>query len=221
VEAARGAFWPMLLIPKLAPEVPVKFANGRDLASDKGLAPETARAASLWQAYVWGEQESVQEQLFTDRPARWLPAGYASWEDFLAAVVKVGLRDAHAPSDLSLWQFGRAFPIDLEHPIFSRSALLQRLVGVPTGTGPQPKSGDRTTVRQVDLSFGPSERFTADFGNLDGTTLNLAVGQSGNPVSPWYLDQFGDWLGARTYAMPFTPAATQPAVTHTLTLRPQ
>jgi penicillin amidase len=221
VESARAALWPMLLVPKLAPQAAILLANGADLSKDKSLSPDEARAANLWQSYVWGERDSVEEEIVTHTPVRWLPATYPNWDDFLAAVVQRGLRDAHAPSDLGTWRFGNAFPIDLEHPIFARSPLLQSLVGMPTGTGPQPRSGDRSTVRQVDTSFGPSERFTTDFGDLDRTTLDLAVGQSGNPASPWYMDQFDDWLNGRTYALPFTPAATQPTITHTLTLTPQ
>jgi penicillin G amidase len=163
----------------------------------------------------------VEEEIVTHTPARWLPSPYPNWNDFLAAVVQRGLRDAHAPSDLRTWRYGKAFPIDLEHPIFALSPALRSLVGMPTGTGPRPQSGDRTTIRQVDASFGPSERFTVDFGDLDRTTLNLVLGQSGDPASPWYMDQFADWLNGRTYPLPFTPAATQPTITHTLTLTPQ
>ena len=89
-------------------------------------------------------------------------------------MVKRGLHDAHAPSDLGTWQKGKAFPIDLEHPIFSLSPVLEALAGRPTGTGPQPDNGDMTTVVQVGPSFGPSERFTADpvsYTHLPGEPL--------------------------------------------------
>ena len=78
-----------------------------------------------------------------------------------------------------------------------------------------------TTVKQVGAAFGPSERFTADLGNPDGTTLNIVLGQSGDPVSPWYMDQFQAWLRGSTYPFPFSPAAVQAAATHTLTLTPR
>jgi penicillin amidase len=166
----------------------------------------------------------VEEELITHTPAKWLPPGYATWEDFLAAVTQRGLRDAKAPRDLTTWQKGKAFPLDIEHPVFSQSELVRLLVAVPTGTGPQAQSGDLTTVKQVGLvgvAFGPSERFTTDLSNPDATTLNLVLGQSGNPISPWFMDQFQDWLHGRTYPMPFSPAATQAATTHTLTLTPR
>jgi penicillin amidase len=221
VNAARDAFWPMLLIPKLAPQFASQLAQGADLSQINSLPADTARTANLWAVYTWGERSSVEEQLLMHTPARWLPQGYATWEDFLAAVVQRGLRDAHAPSDLSTWQQGKAFPVDIEHPIFSRSMLLQRLIGAPTGTGPQSKSGDGTTVKQVQRAFGPSERFTTDLSDPDRTTLNIVLGQSGDPASQWYMDQFQDWLHGTTYLLPFTPAATQSTITHTLTLNPR
>ena len=55
----------------------------------------------------------------------------------------------------------------------------------------------------------------------DHTTLNIVLGQSGDPVSAWFMDQFGAWLDGRTYTLPFTAAATQPSITHTLTLTPR
>ncbi len=222
VNAARVAFWPMLLIPKLAPEAATPLAQGEDLSRVKNLRNDAARVANLWQVYTWGERSSVEEQLISHAPARWLPTGFATWDDFLAAVVQRGLRVAHAPRDLRGWQQGSAFPLQIDHPIFSRVTLLARLLlGVPTGTGPQQQSGDLTTVKQVGHAFGPSERFTADLSDPDRTTLNLVLGQSGNPASPWYMDQLQSWLRGTTYPLPFTPAATQPSITHTLILTPR
>ena len=222
VNAARAALWPMLLIPKLAPEAGTQLAQGADLSKVKNLRADAAQAANLWQLYTWGERESVEEQLITHTPARWLPSGFATWDDFLAAVVQRGLRNAHAPLNLATWQQGSAFPLDIEHPIFSHATLLARLLlGGPTGTGPQSQSGDSTTVRQSGHAFGPSERFTADLSDPDRATLSLVLGQSGNPASPLYMDQFQSWLRGTTYPLPFTPTATQPTIAHTLILTPR
>jgi penicillin amidase len=219
VNAARAAFWPMLLIPRLAPQLAAPLAKGDDIT--KNVPATVARDGNLWQAYLWGERGSVEEQMVTDTPARWLPPNYANWEDFLSAVVARGLRNAHAPSDLSTWQQGKAYPLDLEHPIFSRSKLIQNLIGTPTGTGPRSQSGDATTVKSVGHAFGPSERFTADLSDPDRTTLNIVLGQSGNVTSPWYMDQFPAWLRGTTYSLPFTSAAAHATTTHTLVLTPR
>ena len=224
VNAARSVFWPLLLIPRLAPQTASLLAQGADLFMVRDLPPDAARAANLWPLYTWGERDSVEEELLTHTPARWLPPGYATWDDFLAAVVQRGLRGAHAPRDLAAWRQGSAFPLQIDHPIFSlpRVALAARLLGIPraAGTGPQSNSGDTTTVKQVGHAFGPSERFTADLAGPDRTTLNLVLGQSGNPASPWYMDQLQSWLRGSTYPLPFTPDATQPSITHSLTLTP-
>jgi penicillin amidase len=218
VNAARNQFWPMLLIPRLTPQFASQLASGADLSKDKNVPIEAAQTANLWKAYTWGERDSVEEQMLMHTPARWLPPTYKTWNDLLAAIVQRGLRESNAPADLSTWQQGKAFPLDLQHPIFSRSMLLKLLIAVPTGTGPQSQSGDLTTVKMVSQSFGPSERFTIDLGDPDSATLNLVLGQSGDPDSPWYMDQFQSWLHGRTYPLPFSPAAVQSTTTHTLTL---
>jgi len=221
VNSARQAFWPMLLIPKLLPQFAQQLADGADLSKIKDLPPDVARTGNLWQFYSWGEKDSVEEELITHTPARWLPQGYANWNDFLAAVTRRGLHDAKAPRDLAKWKWGQAYPLDIEHPFLSVNRLIPLMLGVRSGTGPQGHSGDLTTVRQMGRAFGPSERFTTDLGNPDRTTLNIVTGQSGNPLSPWYLDQFQDWLNGRTYPLPFGSGSPQGSAVHTLTLTPR
>lgn len=198
VDATRAALWPLLLNPH--------------------LGPHPGNSAAL---YTWGEKSYAEEQIIMHTPARWLPAHYANWDEFLTAAVNQGLLDAHAPFDLSKWQYGQSHPVDIEHPLFSQSPLLQRLIGIPTGTGPQPQSGDTTTVKQVGRTFGPSERFTADLSDLDHSTLNVVLGQSGNPSSPWFMDQWPAWYKGTTFVLPFSDNAVSAAATHTLTLTPR
>ena len=150
-------------------------------------------------------------------PPRWLPKGFRDWNDFLTGTIEAGLTEARAPADLSTWRYGAIHVLDIEHPIFAQSPLLQRVFGLPTGTGVLPQSGDGTTVKQVGRSFGPSERMTVDLGALDHTTLNVVLGQSGDPVSPWYMDQFAAWYRGTTFPMPFSTLSAS----HRLTLTPQ
>ena len=91
------------------------------------------------------------------------------------------------------------------------------MLGVATGTGRQPNGGDSTTIKAAGLHFGPSERFTADLANPDNTHANLPTGESGNPSSPHFLDQFQPWLQGTTFLLPLT----HPTIQHTLTLTPQ
>ena len=52
------------------------------------------------------------------------------------------------------------------------------------------------------LHFGPSERFTADLANPDNPTPTSPTGESGNPASPNFLDQFQPWLQAPPSSFP-------------------
>jgi penicillin amidase len=206
IHAFRDVIWQLLLEPRLGSEM---HSNGE------------GHAVPLWKLYSWGERGYAEEQLIMHTPDRWLPPGFANWDEFLTAAVSRGLINAHAPSDLSRWKQGDTYPVEIDHPIYARSAILRALIDLPIGTGVKPLSGDTSTVKQVARTFGPSERFTADLSDLDRSTLNLVLGESGSPASPWFLDQWPAWYNGTTFPMPFSTAAINAATTHTLTLTPQ
>jgi penicillin amidase len=210
VVATRAALWPLLLNPQLAP-LPSPVAQSESAKN------QPAPPAAL---YTWGNKAYAEEWLIMHTPARWLPKNYATWDDLLTTAVSQSLALAHAPADLRQWRYGQFHPIEINHAIYSQSALLQRLMGVPIGTGIQPQSGDDVTVKQVGRTFGPSERSTADLSNLDHSTLNLVLGESSNPLSPWFMDQWPAWYHGTTFPLPFSNPAINAATTHTLTLTP-
>jgi penicillin amidase len=211
VVAARAALWPLLINSQVAPQP-------NATAQVESVKNQPIPAAAL---YSWGNKSYAEEWLIMHTPPRWLPKNYATWDDLLTTAVAQGLRAAKSPFDLNKWQYGQYHPIDIEHPVYGQSAILQRLIGVPTGTGIQPQSGDDVTVKQVGRAFGPSERFTADLSNLDHSTLNLVFGESANPMSPWFMDQWPAWYNGTTFTLPFSNAAVDTATTHTLTLAPK
>ena len=189
VAAAKAVFPPLVLKPKLG---------------------------SDWTMYHWAESLFVEEQMMMNEPPAWLPPGYASWDDFLADVVRQGLEQARAPLDLKAWKYGYAHPVDVEHPLFGMLPWVRKW----TGTGVQPQSGDTSTVKQVGRTFGPSQRFTIDWSNVDGATENILTGESGDPLSPYYMDQWPYWYGGKTFALPFSEAAVAAQTAHTLRLEP-
>ncbi|WP_254064367.1 penicillin acylase family protein [Granulicella sp. S156] len=202
INATRTQLWSMLLLPQIA-------------AHDKA-GKHKARPQELLALYQWGEQADALESLLAHTPARWLPPGFANWNDFLAEAVVRALHDAHAPSDVSSWHFGPLHPAEIDHPLFSMSPLFDRILGTATGSGPRATAGNATTIRAIGHHFGPSERFTADLASPDATTGNITTGESGNPASPWYLDQFEPWLKGTTLPLPLHDSQS----THTLTLLP-
>ncbi len=222
VADTRAVLWPMLLEPHLA-RAQVAAVKGAKAAPAAPAAPAKAGDVAVEELnalYNWAEKDYALEQVLMHTPARWLPKQYRTWNDFLTAAIERALVDGHAPMDLSKWRYGLVHRLDIQHPLFDQSAALARVYGLRTGTGAVPMPGDATTIRQAGHLFGPSERFTADMADLDRSTLNLVTGESENPMSAWYLDQFPAWYHGTTFAMPFSDAAARAAVKHTLTLAP-
>jgi penicillin G amidase len=76
------------------------------------------------------------------------------------------------------------------------------------------------TVKQVSTHFGPSERLTVDFSDLDHSTLNIVNGQSGSIFDEHYDDQWDAYYHGRTFVLPFSAEAVQRAGVHHLRLEP-
>ncbi|HEX7729234.1 MAG TPA: penicillin acylase family protein [Terracidiphilus sp.] len=177
------------------------------------LEPKLGKDA---EAYEWGESNFAEEEIVMHANAEWLPAGYKDWDALLTEAVRRAMKNGKAPADPAEWMYGDWHVVDLEHPL----ARFLPMVGRAAGTGAQPLRGDTTTVKQVGRAFGPSQRFTMDWNSVDGSTENIVLGESGNPLSPYFRDQWDDWYEGTTFALPFSSAAVQAQTTHTLRLNP-
>jgi penicillin G amidase len=168
-----------------------------------------------WQIYSWQSKNFVQEEMVMKSAPEWLPANYKSWDDLIAAAVLKGMGDTHAPATLRDWTFGSEHVINVKHPLYGLLPFLRW-----TSTGPHQLAGDETTLNHVRGLLGASQRLTVDLSNLDGSTENIVMGESGDPLSQNYLDQFPYWYAGKTFTMPFTEAAVDSNTRHTLTLVP-
>jgi penicillin amidase len=177
------------------------------------LEPKLGKDAA---GYSWSESSYAEEEIVMHASPDWLPPAYKNWDALLTAAVRKGMKDGKAPSDLADWSYGSWHVLDIEHPL----AQFLPLVGRVAGTGPQPFSGDTTTVKQADGVHGPSQRFTIDWSNIDGATENITLGESSDPFSPYFRDQWNDWYAGTTFALPFTQAAVAAQTRHTLRLLP-
>ena len=166
--------------------------------------------------YRWSESDFAEEEIIMHASPDWLPPAYKNWDALLTEAVRKGMENGNAPGDVALWTYGSWHVVDIEHPLAGFLPLVSRIAG----TGPQPLSGDTTTVKQVGRDFGPSQRFTMDWSNIDGSTEDIVLGESGNPYSPYYRDQWADYYGGMTFALPFTPPAVAAQTRHTLRLLP-
>ena len=167
-----------------------------------------------WPNYEWSESSVALENIVQNQPERWLPAAYHDFNELLTAAVDMAA--SKGPSDLSSWKYGDEFPVEINHAVFGGIPILNRF----TGPGKQPQSGGTYTVKQVGRGFGPSERMTVDFSNLDGSHFNIVLGESGQLFSPYYMDQWNAWYNNKIFILPYSEEAVRAAKVHELKLEP-
>jgi penicillin amidase len=198
----RHAFWPLILVPKLGSD-----SDSYEWAESNFAEEEIIMHGSIPVGIKPGDAAPVSS---------WLPSNFKDWDALLTEAVRRGLNEGKAPEDLAHWNYGSWHVIDLEHPVYQ----LLPIVKGWSGTGELPLSGGNTTIKQVGRAFGPSQRFTMDWSAPDASTENIVFGESGDPTSPWFRDQWTAWYSGTTFALPFSQQAVTAQTTHTLQLVP-
>jgi penicillin amidase len=152
-------------------------------------------------SYATASAEGAMRRLLTAQPAGLVPPGHTGWRSFvdaaLAEVAKAVDEQADGRPDRFLW--GAVSMADVRHPLGRAIPLLGRLTDPVDRALP----GDAGTVRAQRPGFGASERFAVSPGHEDEGLFHMPGGQSGNPVSPYYLAGHDDWLAGRP--RPFLP----------------
>ena len=117
----------------------------------------------------------------------------------LAAAISAG--DSQLGGDHKAWQWGKL------HRYEWKNANGQ------TVRGPLAAGGDHTTINTAAFAWGqdfnttraPSMRFIVDFGQSEPLMGQNGTGQSGNPVSPNYLNGIDPWLKGQYIGLPMQP----------------
>ena len=167
--------------------------------------------------YRWRATTFLQK-ILTDRPAKWLPSTYKTYDALLVAaadraVTKLA-EDSSSPR-IEDWPWKRFNSLEMLHPI-GREGLLKKLLSISN----KPQSGTSYSVRAATKTHGPAMRFVANPSNWDESILLIPAGQSGQPGSSHYSDQFSYWYEGKPIYAPFTDAAEAKDRKHTLTLTP-
>lgn len=173
-----------------------------------------AKLGNDWSNYEWSESSVALETIVQNQPDHWLPPGYSNFNELLTAAVEKAA--SNGPDDLPTWKYGKEFPIEITHPVLGVIPILGRW----TAPGKLPQSGGTYTVKQVGRRFGPSERMTVDFSDLDHSHFNIVLGESGQFLSPYYLDQWDAWYHNTTFTLPYSDEAVSAARQHELKLQP-
>jgi penicillin amidase len=181
-----------------------------------GGSAESPAPPTGWRIYRWEMENVWLENTISRKNKAWLPSGYDSFDELFGAAVEKAITAKGAPSDLSKWHWGELVALDLKHPLFGHIPVFEHWAG----PGHAPQSGNGNTVKQVGSSFGPSERLTVDFSNLDDTNLNITTGESANILSPYFMDHWPAWYRGTTFKLPFSATAVQSDRAHELQLVP-
>lgn len=167
--------------------------------------------------YKWRKVAFLQRVL-TERPAGWLPAKYKNYDELLSGAADMSvkrLEERTKRADPDDWEWKRFNYLDMLHPI-ARDGILKKLLSITN----QPQSGTEWSPRAASRHHGPSERFVADLANWDNSIMLITGGESGQPGSEHYRDQFSYWFEGKPIYGPFSDAAEAKVKKHMLTLKP-
>jgi penicillin G amidase len=167
--------------------------------------------------YTWWRKPVFLENVLRERPARWLPKPYATYDPWLSAAADEAVRQLRKRygNQETNWQWGRVEPLEMLHPLGTHG-ILRRILSV----GPVGHNGWRYTVNAIRRESGPAMRFVADLADFDNSLMEIPLGESGQYASPYSRDQFAPWLAGRALPAPFSEAGEEKIRKHRLLLEP-
>jgi penicillin amidase len=150
--------------------------------------------------------------LVTGQPYHLLDPAYRSWNELLVdgvdRMIEQVQRDRSGSLRDRVWSEYNV--TRYRHPLAAALPLFGRWLNMPAQALP----GDLYTPNMHWGASGPSERMVVSPGHESDGIMEMPVGQSGHPLSPYYSNSHPAWVNGE--ATPFLPGPTE----HTLTLTP-
>jgi penicillin amidase len=151
------------------------------------------------------------------KSARWLPKQFSDYPSFFKVCDAEGRKSLADPkrlgADEANWVWGSSFKSRFSHPL-----AVAPLIGAQFATPNVPIDGSSNSPN---VGSSVSMRFVASPGNWDQTRHVIPLGQSGNPLSPHYKDQFEAWRTGTPAIFPFTKSAVEKSAKETVLLVPK
>jgi penicillin amidase len=197
---------------RIAPMVAQMRMSFRTRIINAALGAERARS------FGWSNFDTTLDRILVERDTAWLPAEtpsfstilHACYEDARAALTK------NIGADESQWTWGNLVKSRFPHPLAQVP-----LIGAQFTVPPFPQNGTGFMVgATVNVGAPVSMRFIADPNDWDKTQHGIALGESGIPSSPHWIDQLADWRAVTPREFPFTETAVKKATKETVTLAP-
>ncbi|MGB0132906.1 penicillin acylase family protein [Dokdonella sp.] len=155
-----------------------------------------------------GQSEHAIWMLLDKQPPNLLPPGYPSWEALQSASLdRVADRLESQPGGIAARTWGERNTARITHPL-SRAlpGFVAQWLDMPADELP----GDSNMPRVQGPKFGASERFAVAPGDEEHGYFELAGGQSGHPLSPFYGAGHADWVEGKP--TPFLPGPARHAL---------
>jgi penicillin amidase len=157
-------------------------------------------------------RHAVAWEMLTQRPAHLVPAPHRDWDALVAAAVDtVMARQLASGQPDTAWTWGARNTAAIAHPFAAAAPTwARRWLSAPA----VPLPGDSHLPRVQHPSSGASERLVVSPGREEAALFHMPGGQSGHPLSPYFLAGHDDWMAGR--ATPLLPGPSD----HRLNLLP-
>ena len=160
-------------------------------------------------------RERILDQAVREQSAVWMPKRFADYTAFLRSCDSAIAADLtkRLGTDRSKWVWGSVFTSRFSHPLASAP-----FIGGQFATPSVPLGG---SGQSANVGSSVSMRFVASPGNWDATRHVIPLGQSGDPASAHFKDQFESWRSGASSVFPFSKSKVEAAAVTSLTLRPK
>ncbi|MEU2608418.1 penicillin acylase family protein [Streptomyces albus] len=156
--------------------------------------------------YVWHDHELPLRSLLSTRDDRCVPVPYTSRTAFLRAHLALAVTllrhvsKGQPATDIAWGDLNRSA---IRHPLSAAMPEAAALFDLPD----VPLPGCAESLNATHPGFGPAVRLVASPCRLEDAVLQLPGGQSGDPRSVHYRDQFEPWLSGTPVPLMPAPAA--------------
>lgn len=160
-------------------------------------------------------RDRILEPAIKKDDKKWLPAALTSYAEFMTtcdAAARTKLQK-NLGNDPTAWTWGKTFQSRFPHPLVAAP-----LIGAQFATPVVPIDGSGQTP---DVGSNVSMRFITSPGNWDATRHVIPLGESGDPRSPHYKDQFDAWRTGTPMIFPFSQEAVEKAALTTTVFGPR
>ena len=192
------------------------------VASERFSADASALAAGDSAAFVAGGITGLSLRLLAE-DVGWFASAEARDAAVRSAMARaLDLLTERLGNEMSAWSWGGLHTVQLPHLLSDRGDLGRLL-----DRGGDPASGNGFVVGNTGSSpdfsstGGANYRLIVDLAETPARMWSLdAAGPSGQPGSPHYANQFGDWLAGRYHQISLERDDVHATIRTTLTLQP-